>query len=285
MRSSRLLLSRLAIGAMTVLLMFCLSHAGKADIITWTFTGSKAPEIPVTTANALSAKVEFTYDSVLKTLKVVLTNTADDVDYQNEVLTGVFFDAIGNPLTIGDGWVKGTAVTGGEVIQGNHSPDQILFGAGKDVSSEWAFASTAELVPPDAAIGSSGFGIFGPQDRFDTTTNLDGPDDPNGINYGIVDSDWLYSDGDDNNKLGVEPVIRGSVIFTFSNVKTPFSDPTLSFISNVNFQYGTDLGDPSVPGDFNKKPPQVPEPATIIALLGMTLTGVGFRFTRRMRPK
>lgn len=277
MRSSRLLLSRLAIGAMTVLLMFLLSATTvRAEM--WTFAANRdAGSWNGENILAIGASVVFEYydgsdaDTQNDLLRVILTNAAADADKRMEVLTAVFFDVAGSDAGT---WTKISAAvaSGSRALHGQTGVT--IVPEITAVGGEWAFKEITDSPLPDYGISASGFDIFGKLDLFNPPANLDGPDSPNGSNFGIVPQGY---DASSDSDMSV-PLISYAVVFEFGNVSG------LTGISNVVFQYGTDLGDPRIPDGFGK-PPQVPEPTTMLALLGMTLTGVGFRVTRRMRAK
>ncbi len=184
-------------------------------------------------------------------LEVTLSNDSTaDVTAPNQILTAVFFD-IDSPLTL----TAGNAVLGpgSEVLFGTTDP-------GNAVGGEWALQQGMSGAPGNRAFGisSSGLGLFGPGDVF-AGSNLQGPADPDGLQYGIT------SAGDDpatgNTPVtGTNALIRNSVVFTLDY------SPSLPFkVENVLFQYGTDLAETSIPG----LPPTTPVPAPAATLLGV----------------
>lgn len=187
-----------------------------------------------------------TFDLTGSTLTVTLTNTSlFDVLVPADVLTAVLFDVDGTgALTMGT-----ATLTGGSSVAFFPPP-------GTDVSPEWAYVE-------DQGISSSGFGIFGPGDRFDTSTDLWSPASPDGLQYGIVPLADNLSSGNAA-VTGSQPLIVGGVQFTF----TAASGFDLSDINNVSFQYGTSLTEPNIP---------VPEPASIFLLAA----GLGAVLLRR----
>ena len=202
------------------------------------------------------------------TLRVRVTNTSPfDVQAPEDVLTAVFFNVEGDP-----GLTEQSAILspGSSVIHGGSDPGGVVGG-------EWGFAqdplglATFNGLARNYGISSSGFSIFGSATF--PGSNLDDPEALNGLNYGIV------SIGDDpltgNAKVtGGEPLIQYGVDFTFTGLQ---ADLDLSKVSDVWFQYGTDLNEPGYPGT----PSTVPEPGT----LGLLCCGVAPIARRLYRKK
>lgn len=194
-------------------------------------------------------------------LRLVLTNTSShDVFAPSEVFTALFFDIAGDPnLTP----VSAVVAPGSAVWFGGTDPSGIVGG-------EWAYRSGLSGAPSGAQQGLSsvGLGLFGPADRF-PGSNLQGPTSPDGLQYGLT------SAGDDP-ATGNAPVtgnyalIDNSVIFILAGLPTGFS---LSDISNVSFQYGTDLSE----SNFHDDPPTgAPEPGSaVLATIGVALLAAG----------
>ena len=193
-------------------------------------------------------------------LIVTLTNTSlNDVMAPDDVLTAVFFDMD----TTAD-LTPTSAILGGDsiVLWGTTDP-------GNSVGGEWAYRDDLTGAPFDAQYGisSAGFNLFGPGDRF-PGNDLFNPEAPNGLNYGIT------SAGDDintgNQKVtGSQPLIQNEVVFTLSGLGGSF-DPAAS-ITNVTFQYGTNLSAPQARA--------VPLPPAAFA--GLALFGLVFARKRR----
>lgn len=192
------------------------------------------------------------FEAVGGDLVVTLTNTStDDALVPVDILTGVFFDI----ATPGPTLTPVTAVLapGSSVLFGGTDPGNVVGG-------EWGYNEGLSGAPGGAAYGisSSGLGLFGPPDLF-PGSNLQGPSSPDGLQYGIT------SAGDDpltgNTPVtGTNALIKNSVVFTLSGLPMGF-DPMVS-ISNIQFQYGTDLSEP-----------HFPEPSTM-ALLGFGAVAV-----------
>jgi len=193
---------------------------------------------------------------------LTLANLGDDVLVPSDVLTAVFFDLAGDlALSSQSAVLK----DGSTVLFGTADPGGVVGG-------EWAYASG--ISGPGGAthgISSSGFGIFG--DATFPGSNLQGPTGIDGLQYGITS---LNDDPATGNApvTGSNALIRNAVVFTLGGLPAGF-DPFTS-VSNVRFQYGTALTDPSIPNM-----PPVPEPASA-ALLAAGLAGfLAWRLRRR----
>lgn len=220
-------------------------------------TAAAGPFTFSATSGPLAAQV--TMDFSGGNLVVTLTNTSTgDPAAPGDILTGVFFDIAGDPaLTPGSALICATcSITNG----GPTDP-------GRSVGGEWAYRDSPGLAHGASyGISSAGLGLFGPGDLFGGT-NLQGPVDPDGVQYGITTA--FDTTSNDNGGLAGIYLISSSVIFTFSGLSANF-DPSTA-ISNVHFQYGTSLTDTSTP---------VPEPS-LTALTGVGMFIVAFLFRRR----
>lgn len=200
-------------------------------------------------------------------LLITLTNTSlADVLVPSDLLTAVFFDLVGDPALVRISAVlaPGSTVAYGPGSSGNST------NTGDDVGSEFGYKNGLSGAPSGASqgISSAGFGLFGPGDIF-PGDNLDGPASPNGLNYGILSAGDDVSTG--NNGLKKAPHVKNSVVFTLSGLSAGFSP--LTDVSNVHFQYGTDLSE----GDSltGVRDAVVPEPSQIVIWgLGLAMAGV-----------
>ncbi len=137
------------------------------------------------------------------------------------------------------------------------------------MGGEWGYASGLAGAPGGATSGISavGFGLFGPSDRFDTSSNLQGPTSLAGVNFGLITTGSLNTaNGDIDNSA----LIRTSVLLTLSGLPSDYD--LASGLSQVSLQYGSALTDPNLA--------PTPEPTTLL-LLGTTLAGFGFAVRRR----
>ncbi|HEY3245423.1 MAG TPA: XDD4 family exosortase-dependent surface protein [Phycisphaerae bacterium] len=226
----------------------------------WKIPSAQAvPLVSSGSLGSLAASAEF--DVSGSNLIVTLTNTSPvDAQVPSDILTALFFDTVGASPTL----VPVSAVLG---------PGAVVFFGGTDpgnvVGGEWAYRQGLSGAPLGASrgISSAGFDLFGPPDLF-PGTNLQGPDSPDGIQYGIT------SAGDDPATgnaavTGANALIKNEVVFTLSGLPDGF-DPSTQ-ITHVFFQYGTALTDSGF----------TPEPSSL-ALLGIG-TLLAFRRSRARR--
>jgi hypothetical protein len=214
-----------------------------ANATTITATGTN----PASSHN-LSAAADFNFSG--SQLILTLTNN-NPAGVPSDILTGIFFDLSGNPSLT---YVSGVTASG-SCTTGHTCPPAV------DVKSinEWVFAQSLSSplngITEHYGVGTAGFGILstGGGQQF---------------NYGLVNG--LVNP---NNPVANGTLIDDSVKLTFNLA------PGLYTVSNVRFQYGTSLDEPSLTGRAT-----VPEPGTIMTLstgFGMLATGLWFRRRKR----
>lgn len=221
-------------------------------------------------SGGLAAEAEFNLAG--STLSITLTNTsATDVLVPADVLTGVFFDMAG-----GSTWTPLSAVLGsGSSVF--YDPDGQP--ADGNLGGEWAYMAgiDAPLLPGiTRGISSAGLGLFG-EPNFDGL-DLQEPAAVGGLQYGILSAGDNTATGN-GGILNSGGLVKNSVLFTLAMSEGfDYGD-----ISNVAFQYGTSLNEPRLPVDPSSRPEleTVPEPSTMVLLLGMGLALVGLRAVRR----
>ncbi len=197
---------------------------------------------------------------------VTLTNTATaGVSDPSGILTGIMFnsvdDATLNPLSAVLGPTS-TVVVNGEMVDGD------VTSPANEVGGEWAYngnldESEGDDTPLGATqgIGSTGLdGIFGSANGDNlyfadpALHNLQGPENVNGMQYGILGEGGLasqHSGGLDNNSF-----VQNQIIFTLSGLSgIGDADAYIAGISDFSFHYGTDYV-------------SIPEPATMLFFIG-----------------
>lgn len=202
----------------------------------------------------LGASVSF--EQTENMLIITLTNTSStDVLVPADVLTGVFFDLAGNPQLFALSAIIGPGST---LNWGTAGQDNSL-------GSQWAYVGEIDnlFIMASQGISASGLGIFGPHDVFPGGPGVG--NGPQGLDFGLL------SAGDDlttGNKqvTGKVPLVKDSMVFTLNGLPEDFI-LTPQSISNVAFQYGTDLSEPR----FDAPPAEIPEPMT----MSLTILGAG----------
>ena len=204
-------------------------------------------------------------------LEVTLRNTSGfDVAEPEDVLTAVFFDLAGDPTLTR---VSGLLASGSVVQWANNNKEKALDGV---IGGEWAYQTGLPwpaLVVPFGFSGSTGGQSQGIScvglDFFDKFHRFPGddlqkPDAPNGLNYGLLSKG--YGGAGNSAVTGQFPLIQNSVVFVLGGLPAGF-DPETD-VTNVEFQYGTDLF-------------LIPEPVTMAGLV----LGIGClaRYVRRRR--
>ncbi len=182
-------------------------------------------------------------------LKIVFTNTSPDAVPNNpQVLTGLFWDMVGDPAAVKD---RAEITAGSSLVNGTIAANQI--------GTEWGYNGDVDTLAQNPwggakyGVGASGLsgpnglaGAFGSGSRFiPASGGLGNPD------YGLVPVAGGTGNGGNNDW------VRSSMTF-FIDLPTGYAFNNSS-ISNVWFQYGSQRN-----GDeyyYN-----VPEPGTLVAL-------------------
>jgi hypothetical protein len=259
----------LKIGISAAAFLVLISTQAGATAITFFASGTGA------SGEAISASATFDFSG--DNLTITLVNTAIDDDAINgkdlsaNTLTGLFFDLTGSPTldpfsaTVAPGAIAGAPCSPG--------PCTLLT---TDVGGEFGYATVGLPGGVGYGIASSGFDLFG-DGSFDQNNpgvaglNLDNPDAVNGANFGIISS---LVDYHPNPGLANDPVIVQQVVFILTGVQ----GLTAASVSNVSFQYGTDLNEPNI----SCCEQDVPEPGTLM-VLGWGLAVLGLYSGRRRR--
>ncbi len=198
-------------------------------------------------------------------LTIVLSNDSmADAMLPTDILTGIFFDIAGSPLSLAR--ISVTIPSGqGAFMIGTGAAAPV--DSGGVVGGEWGYKGGLSGAPGGSKYGvsSSGLGLFGGGDLF-PGSNLQGPASPDGIQYGITTKGDNLTTG--NGGITGSGMIKYSVVIVLDGVGSNFN---LNSISNVSFQYGTDLSEPNVQTN-------VPAPGSL-ALLGVA--GLACRNRRR----
>jgi hypothetical protein len=213
-----------------------------------------APIIFAGSNGRLSASAAF--DLTPTEVKVTLTNTASAQGLlPADVLTAVYFNLTGGgPLTP----MSAVALNG--LVQakpGDPGP-----------GAYWAYKTDFSLHGAHSGITSTGLdGYFGPSGNFGCSNCKK----LNGLDYGIVPNNYVGGNG------GVEkdPLVKYSAMFTLQG------SAANATVSNVWFQYGTDLSSPSFQG-FRNPGGEVPEPTPVILIgCGLLLVAISSRIRKR----
>jgi hypothetical protein len=232
-------------------------------------------------SGSLSASALFDNNNTAGQLKVTLTNTSSaDVLAPGDVLTALFFDIniAGFPTALGR--VSAVLASGSSVYYDADGQP-----AGGVVGGEWAYKGGLSGAPGGATrgISSTGVDLFGPGDLF-PGPDLQKPDSPDGVQYGLLSAGDNTATGN-GGITGSGGLIKNAVVFSLS-FDAGLGVFDLSKITNVSFQYGTNLSEPNLPWN----PPctggagcgggntVVPLPPALVlfgsGLVGLTLLGV-----------
>jgi PEP-CTERM motif. len=250
------------------------ASVGAALLLAASVTPGHATSITLTGTGTGGRKASVTFDNVVVSgnhyLQVTLANTGHyNASKPIDILTGVYFNIQGSNPTLTR--FSATLAPGSTVKDIDPDPTNL--------GGEWAYKAGLSVGGFTRGISSSGLGLFGPGDRF-PGPNLQGPNDPDGIQYGITtlnDPDDTGS-GNDNGGLLGNQMARNSVVFLLGGIGAGF-DPSAA-IFEVRFQYGTSLTEPSFESDYRGSSTRVPQPSSL-ALLAFGALGAVLVASRR----
>jgi hypothetical protein len=209
-----------------------------------TFSGTATGNDEVLSA---SASFDLAASGTTTQLIVTLTNTGGyNPNDPADILTGIFFLLPGDPMLTRVSAVLGSGST--LFFQGAVTNEP----SGDVVGGEWAYKTGLTGAPRGAnqGISSSGLTLFGPHDVFPGPTlgGLEGKPS-GGVSWGLttsLDDSTAYNGG-----LTRRGFIKNSVVFRLGDVPANLD---LSQISNVSFQYGTGLAEPTIIATLDAAP-------------------------------
>jgi hypothetical protein len=234
--------------------------------------------------NPLSASADFSLTGT--TLTIILSNTSTSngvTETPTQTLSGLMFDVTGQS----SGLTPTSAIANSIFNSAACTPSSACSGSNVNVGGEWGYQFTSGNTN---LIGSAGYvttgiphnpGNFGGVD-------LDNQASLNGIDFAILAASHDSLNGGLTN---AGPLVQTAVTLTLTGFTLGLSD-----ITNVVFQYGTSLTEPTTPGVCDQSNstgdcpggggpgPGVPEPATLF-LLGSALLGYGAVRRRQQRPQ
>jgi hypothetical protein len=212
--------------------------AGAGSVASASLTYIASGTNPNAPDNALSASA--TFDVSGNDLVITLQNTGAAASVPSDVLTAFYFSISGNPT------LTPLAISSGTILNPS--------GTGGNLAGNWEYA--ANITAPGGAnsgISSTGLGIFG-------KGNFPGGQQValDGVGYGIADGIAA------NANKGVTSValIDHSVTFTFSGLPSGFNLSAPGAVTDVGFQYGSQLTEPYLMGAVPSVVP-IPEPSTV----------------------
>lgn len=215
-----------------------------------TYTGTTVATVKKEGSETFKASATFVVSNL--DLIVTLSNTGTfDPKSPADILTGVFFDIVGDPhLT-----PVSASVGLGSTVIGHALP----LGFDGDVSGEWAYKNDLSYVSDgstnDEGISSTKLSWFKKADLF-SDLKIKGTSPLSGAQFGVTTLDDLASN--DDGGLKNKGLIQSTVVFVFDNLPTNF---TVDDISNVAFQYGTSIKSGiDIAGEVVS---QIPEPSTV----------------------
>jgi hypothetical protein len=251
-------MKKLATVFVALTLLFAVTSA-RAQTDTGTATGSTTTTVKKEGTVTLKASATFVVSNL--ELVVTLSNTGtSDPRSPNEILTGVFFDIVGDPhLT-----PVSATVGGSSTIIGHRLP----LGFNGNVAGEWAYKNGLSYIGANGidneGISSTKLSWFKKKDMF-PGSKIKGSSPLSGAQFGITTLNDLMSN--DQGGIKNKALVQNTVVFVFEGLPSQF---TLNDISDVNFQYGTSIKKGiDVSGLLVR---QIPEPSAV-SLVAVGLFG------------
>ena len=251
--------------------MFVLGGASVAHAGSMTFSGT-GTSIDSDAKIILSASALFNITG--STLTITLKNTGDGsgafgADLPGNALTGVFFSLpTGVELVPVSATVaKGAIVSPGKCNKGVDCVNATNVGGevAYNPKANWDTSDGPAPALANHGVASSGY-IGSTQGNFNGS-NLAGPPNPNGPDFGIIAKISDANKFNPNGGLENVPLIEEQIVYTMTIKKngSVYDGLLDTQISNVTFQYGTGFNQSRLPGSFT--PSSTPEPAALLLLV------------------
>jgi hypothetical protein len=256
---------RIVTGVVAVFAAAAVGVAAHGETV-WTTGPANEP------GETLAASATFSISNLDLVVTLSNTGTFDPVN-ANDILTGIFFTLSGDlALT-----PESAQVEMGSSVVGHRLP----VGFTGDVGSQWAYRNhlVGATNGVNEGISSTSLKWFGTKNLF-SRRKIKGFGSLGGISFGLTTTDDLPAN--DRGGLKNKGLIQNSVVFTFSGLPQDFA---LSDISNVIFQYGTNLKQPELISQAMAN--NVAEPPTMaLAAMGIlgALAASRCRFPRKPDP-
>jgi len=255
-------MKKFAMGLVALVLLIAVSPA-HGSVLTFTATGpgSKPGE-------TLHASATFAISNLDLIVTLSNTGTYDSKDAA-DILSAILFK-------IDNGGPKLTPVSAELVTDSSVISHPLPMGFDGDVGGEWAYRNSLTNTPEEAIASDNLKNWFGKSDFLFPGPDLNKHKGVGGVDFGLTTLDDLPG----NNKGGIknQGLIQASVVFTFAGLPEGFK---LSDITDVTFQYGTNLKQPDITGEAIA---QIPEPGTI-SLVAAGLLGALTLVRRRISPR